>query len=197
MITTGGALRVAGQGLVGVLVALGVGAWVGLPVGPDVVPEVGSDEGSLDGVADGVTDGVGAGGPGVVVGEGRVVGAFTVGVRVCPARCEPVAAPRVVPLALEVPSRVESGLPRMPSSPVTDPRLSARTAAADRAIVFQRGRGCSAGAGGGATAAGPQRVAVLSIASRLRCREALYMELAMVAITLATAAPAIVPATPR
>jgi hypothetical protein len=165
-----------------------------------VAPELGVEVGALEGCA----DGVGLGALGADVGVVMLDGCRT-GVPSREAPWVPATAPRLVPLALELPSRVEIGLPRTLSSPVTEPRLSARTAAADRAIVCQRGRGCPSGTGSPmitgwsarVAALGVQRVAVRRTASRLRCSEAPYIEPATVAITLATAAPAIVPATPR
>ncbi|RNL65216.1 hypothetical protein EFK50_04430 [Nocardioides marmoriginsengisoli] len=109
---------------VGSAVGSGVGGSVGSGVGVGVGVTVGS------GVGVGVTVGSGVG-VGVGVGAGVTTGCFgRDGVRSVAPVLPVTADPSEVPSASEPPSTEESGLPRIPSRPVSAPRVIARAAAA-------------------------------------------------------------------
>lgn len=125
------------------------------------------------------------------------------------------ALPTLVPCPLLPSSTEESGLPSTPSTPVRTARLSTSAAAAVQAVLRQlecptgsavapNGSGPRSGAPGSRTGAragglpaGRTTSAVRRTTSRLRWSDAEYVAVAMVATTLATAAPMMVPATPR
>jgi len=179
--------------LVGVADGSTVGSAVGEEVGDAVGEAVGLDVGSVVGLASAV---------GAAEGTTVGVGVTTVFARVV-VPPEPATDPRLVPALSEPPTTLAIGLPTMPSTPVRTPNVVASTATAATEIRAQGslrgGRGASGAFGSttGASEAGRTRDTVLCTTYRVRLREDVYIALTTVAITLATAAPMIVPATPR
>jgi hypothetical protein len=169
-----------------------VGGAVALPLGS----AVGTLAGDVVGACDGVSCGAGETGVGSRAGVAGVCAPDP------PGRTSTV--PRLVPVASDPPTTAASGRPRRPSTPVSTPSVATSTAAAATEIrTHGNGRGGGGagafGSGTGATAATSVRrvVVVRRTTELLRRNEDVYIAVPTVAITLATAAPTIVPATPR
>jgi hypothetical protein len=177
-------------------VGFALGSALGVPEGAGVGDGV-LAVGALVGSAPGVLAGVLAGEP-----DGVGVGVFAcrrAGSEV------PPTDPIEVPVASDPPRRLAIGRPSTASTPVSAPKVSAVTATAAaarrsperRVLVVATGSGAAGSATGASAAVRLHCVTVLWTTARVRCSEREYIALATVAITLATAAPMIVPATPR